>query len=316
MILVTGGAGFIGSNIAAALCARGEDVLIVDDLTRSERFRNLRDLQIADYMDKRELMRRLGGDGPVPKLTGILHQGACADTTETDGRYMLENNFDVSKALLHHALDNDLPLVYASSAAVYGKNTDTRVDPSCELPLNVYGYSKLLFDQYARRHHAKAKATVVGLRYFNVYGPREAHKGRMCSMPFQLFQQLDAEGRCRLFEGTGGYGDGEQRRDFVQVGDVVRVNLDFLDGAPRQGIHNVGTGASISFNDVANGLIERLGGGEIEYIPFPDSLKGKYQDFTEADLGSLREAGYEHAFQGITEGLDASIEAWRGERED
>lgn len=316
MLLVTGGAGFIGSNIAAALCARGEDVLVVDDLTRGERFLNLRDLQLADYMDKRDLARRLAGDAPMPELSGILHQGACADTTESDGRYMLENNFDASKALLHHALTKSIPLVYASSAAVYGKNTKTAVDPQNERPLNVYGYSKLLFDQYARRHHGKAKATVAGLRYFNVYGPGEAHKGRMCSMPYQLFRQLDAEGRCRLFEGTGGYADGEQRRDFVHVGDVVKVNLAFLDGPARQGIYNVGTGASCSFNQVAHGLIERLGGGEIEYIPFPESLAGKYQDFTEADLGTLRAAGYDAPFLDVGQGLDASIDAWRAERSD
>lgn len=311
MYLVTGGAGFIGSHIVKALNERGiSEILVVDDLTQCSRFANLADCRIADYMDRGELRKELDSGTFTARLKAIFHQGACTDTMETDGRYMMDNNFTFSKALLRFALTCQIPFVYASSAATYGANSATGVDPANERPLNVYGYSKLVFDQYVRHLLPTAGSTVVGLRYFNVYGQNEAHKGRMASMVYQLHRQLCQTGKARLFQGTGGYGDGEQRRDFVFVGDVVKVNLFFADGPVRKAIVNVGTSHSRSFNDIARTLIRLRGSGEIEYIPFPKELEGKYQDFTEADLSNLREAGYADPMTGLEDGIAQCVGTW------
>jgi ADP-L-glycero-D-manno-heptose 6-epimerase len=312
MHIVTGAAGFVGSNVVRALNDRGvTEILAVDDLSQGDKFLNLRDCKIADYMDRaefREFLRR-GAPGVAP--AAILHQGACADTTESDGRYMLDNNFTFSKELLHWALGQRAPFVYASSASVYGDNRHCSETPDCENPLNVYAYSKLLFDQYVRRLPPPS-STVVGLRYFNVYGPREGQKGRMASMVWQLLRQLESTGEARLFEGTDGYGDGEQRRDFVFVGDVVAVNLFFAEGSPKVGVFNVGTGVSRSFNDIARTIIGLLGRGEIRYIPMPESLKAKYQSFTQSDITRLRAAGYERPFTTLEEGIRSLRDADRG----
>jgi ADP-L-glycero-D-manno-heptose 6-epimerase len=304
MHIVTGAAGFIGSNLVRGLNARGiRDVLAVDDLEQGEKFLNLRDCEIVDFLDKhefRDLIRR-GALGYEAKA--LYHQGACADTTESNGRYMLENNFTYSKELLHWALERRVPMVYASSASVYGAGQTCVEEPAYERPLNVYAYSKLLFDQYVRRHAPAAQSTVVGLRYFNVYGPGEHHKGRMASMVFQLHDQLARTGVARLFEGTDGYAHGEQRRDFVFVADVVAVNLFFGEGPPKQGIFNVGTGQSRSFNDIAQTVIALLERGKIQYIPFPESLRGKYQSFTQSDISRLRAAGFDRPFTSLEEGI-------------
>jgi ADP-L-glycero-D-manno-heptose 6-epimerase len=304
MYIVTGAAGFIGSNLIRALNRRGVDaILAVDDLTDGSKFRNLRDCLIADYMDRcefRELIRRR--DSSL-KASALLHEGACADTMESDGRMMMETNFTFSKELLHWAVDIRIPFVYASSAAVYGLSPHCAESPECEAPVNVYAYSKLLFDRYVRRVLPRVDTTVVGLRYFNVYGPREAHKGRMASMIHQLYQQLRCTGVARLFSGVDGFADGEQRRDFVAVEDVASVNLFFVQGEVKQGIFNVGTGRSRSFNDVARLLIDNLGCGEVQYIPFPDDLRGKYQNVTEADIDALRCAGYGKQFTTLEEGV-------------
>ena len=309
MHIVTGAAGFVGSNLVRALNERGiREIMAVDDLTQGDKFRNLRDCEIADYMDRtdfREFVRR-GASGLEP--TAILHQGACADTTESDGRYMLDNNFSYSKELLHWALDRGVPFVYASSASVYGSSARCVETPEHEGPLNVYAYSKLLFDQYVRRLMPRISTTVVGLRYFNVYGPLEGHKGRMASMVWQVYQQVRSSGLARLFEGTDGFAAGEQRRDFVFVGDAVAVNLHFASGPPRQAIVNVGTGKSRSFNDIARIVISLLGRGEIQYIPFPESLRGKYQSFTESDITRLRAAGYDHPMTSLEEGIRQLVE--------
>jgi ADP-L-glycero-D-manno-heptose 6-epimerase len=308
MIIVTGGAGFVGSNLVKALNEKGRaDILVVDNLERAEKFINLRDLTIADYMDKREFRRRLDEGTLGVKAEAVFHQGACSDTMGADGRYMLENNFGDSKALLQWCQEKRVPLVYASSAATYGASQVCEVDPKCEGPLNVYGYSKLLFDQHVRQLMPHLHSPVVGLRYFNVYGPREHHKGRMMSVLHQLLNQLRHEGHCRLFEGTDGYGNGEQRRDFVFVGDIVDINLHFGFNAGAKGIFNAGTGEARTFNAIAKTLVEHLGKGEIKYIPFPESLRGKYQSFTQAKVETLRAAGFTQAFTKLEDGIAKTL---------
>ncbi|MGO9450139.1 MAG: ADP-glyceromanno-heptose 6-epimerase [Candidatus Binataceae bacterium] len=313
MIIVTGGAGFIGSNIVAALNAEGrDDILIVD--RRGDNFSNLADLRFRDFVEPDEFRKAIRAGGYPEKIEAIFHQGACADTTLSDEGYMMDNNFSFSKEVLHFALERAVPLVYASSASVYGSGEASRIAPENERPLNVYASSKLAFDNYLRGLIGSVRSSVVGLRYFNVYGPRERFKGKMASMVYQLYRQLSQSGRARLFEGTDGYGNGEQRRDFVFVGDVVRLNLFFArKSQPTKGIFNVGTGASRSFNDVAKNLIAALGKGEIDYIPFPDSLKGKYQSFTQADLSGLRPQSHDQAFTPLESGIPESIKSWARE---
>jgi ADP-L-glycero-D-manno-heptose 6-epimerase len=305
MIIVTGGAGFIGSNIVRRLNERGiEDIVVVDDLSDGHKIANLNDALIADFLDKDEFLGEIKrGHNPVAGVRAIFHQGACTITTEWDGRYMMETNYDYSKRLLHYCIDNKIPLIYASSASVYGSGTEFRVDPSCERPINVYAYSKWLFDQYFRRLLPIASSPVVGLRYFNVYGPGEVHKAGMASVIYHFHRQLIESDEVCLFEGSGGYGDGEQRRDFIHVDDVVAVNLWFLDHTDCTGIYNLGTGRAQSFNEVAQAVIRWHGRGEINYIPFPDELRESYQCFTEADMTTLRDAGYQDDFLDIEEGV-------------
>ncbi len=321
--IVTGAAGFIGAHVVKALNARGiTQIIAVDDLTQGDRFANLVDCVIEDYLDKDEFLAALGKGAFNGAVTAVLHQGACSDTTESNGRYMMQNNYRYSRTLLDFCAAQKAPFIYASSAAVYGDSTDFRESPECEKPLNVYGYSKYLFDQHVRRHRHGAQ--VVGLRYFNVYGPREQHKGRMASVAYHFFHQYQKAGKVRLFEGSGGYGNGEQRRDFVSVEDVVKVNLYFLDNHLKTGIYNCGTGAAQSFNDVAvaaiNACRKARGEGQlalgamqaeglIEYIPFPQDLKGKYQSYTQADLSGLRAAGYTDNFLSVEQGVTRYCEA-------
>ncbi len=314
MIVVTGGAGFIGSNLVRALNARGrDDVLVVDDLGDGTKFRNLADCDITDYLDRDDFLERVrrGADWPDP-VEAVFHQGACSVTTEWDGRYMMRNNYEYSKALLHYCLERRIPYFYASSAAVYGAGRVFRETPECEAPLNVYGYSKLLLDRYVRRILPGAASQIAGLRYFNVYGPREFHKGGMASVALHFHRQVAAEGRARLFEGSGGYGDGEQLRDFIYVADVVAVNLWLLDHPEVSGIFNVGTGRSRSFNDVARAVIAWHGRGGIEYLPFPEDLRGRYQSFTEAEIGALRAAGFDRAFRDVGEGVREYLDWLQG----
>lgn len=309
MILVTGGAGFVGSNIVRTLNQRGDDVVVVDNLGDGRKFSNLADLSIADYIDKDQFIHLLGqGHDPAGKLRAVIHQGACTDTKEWDGRYMMKENFDYSKTLLHYCVERHIPFIYASSAAVYGAGPGFSEDPAHERPLNVYGYSKLLFDQYVRRHLHSADSQIVGLRYFNVYGPREAHKGGMASVAWHFNRQVSEESEARLFEGSDSFEAGEQRRDFVFVKDVAAVNTWFLDHPGQSGIFNVGTGASQSFNEVARAVIDWHGRGKIRYIPFPDELAGHYQSFTEADISALRNAGYHEPFSTVEQGVRAYLD--------
>jgi ADP-L-glycero-D-manno-heptose 6-epimerase len=322
-IVVTGAAGFVGSNNVKALNQRGlTDIVAVDDLSHSEKFKNLVDCEIADYLDKRDFIERVKSRG-LPRPDVVFHQGACSDTMETDGKYMLENNYRYSLELLRWCQQEHVPLIYASSAAVYGLGPEFVDDGRRQVPLNIYGYSKYLFDQIVRRELPKLSAPVIGLRYFNVYGPHESHKGRMASVAFHHFQQYRDGGKVRLFESSHGYADGEQRRDFVHVDDVVSVNLHFWN-KPVSGIYNVGSGTAQPFNDVAlavvNSLREHDGGtplkleqavdkGLIEYVAFPDGLKDKYQAYTQANLRNLRAAGCDVEFQRVEQGT-ASYMRW------
>ena len=321
--VVTGAAGFIGSRLVGALNRAGiSDILAVDDLENGDKAKNLAGVEIEDYLDKREFLSQLETGRLDGGIEAVLHQGACSDTMQTDGRYMMENNYAYSRSLFDWCQDEEVPFIYASSAAVYGPGKEFGEARENEDPLNVYAYSKFLFDQYVRKRiggsNAGSGAQVAGLRYFNVYGPNEAHKGRMASVAFHAFNQLRAEGRVKLFVGSDGYGDGEQQRDFVHVDDAVSVNLWLLENREISGIFNCGTGQAQTFNDVAAAVINTVEGfelsiqelidkGFIEYIPFPAQLVGKYQSYTQADLSRLREAGYPGEFQRVEEGVAAYV---------
>lgn len=320
MIIVTGGAGFIGSNLVHELNANGiSDILIVDNLASSSKFRNLHGARYVDYMDKREFREALRSDsGGWHSVEAILHQGACSNTLEDDGAYMMDNNFRYTKEVLEFSVRQGAPLVFASTAAVYGLSGPGQFAPTLEseCPLNIYGYSKLAFDHYFRHklHSESVPITAVGLRYFNVYGPRELHKGRMASVVHHFTGQMKQSGKVKLFMGSGGYADGEQRRDFVYVRDLARMNMFFAQIGPYapkpgqsgrkfQGVVNAGTGTSRSFNDVVRALEMVHGPTEIEYIPFPDDLKGRYQHFTEADIRGLRDLGFREAMTSLEDGV-------------
>lgn len=330
MIIVTGAAGFVGSNLVRGFNRAGErDILAVDDLSDGRKFENLADCDIADYWDKDQLLERLrNGPGFVPRR--ICHQGACTVTTDWDGRFMMENNYGYSVALFDYCRERGVPFVYASSAAVYGAGDCFREDAGSERPLNVYGYSKLLFDRYVRRRLGRrgsqrpdrdgpqvldgddGGAQVVGLRYFNVYGPGESHKGPMASIAWHLHRQVREHGEARLFEGSDGYAAGEQLRDFVYVDDVVDVNLWFCRHPERSGIFNVGTGRAATFNAVADAVIAWHGAGRKRYIPFPEDLRGAYQSFTQADIAKLRRVGYARPFTTVEAGVRAYLDRIEG----
>ena len=321
-IVVTGAAGFIGSNLIQGLNARGiDDIIAVDDLTMGDKFKNLADLQIADYVDTDDFYE-LFAEGAFGNIEAVFHEGACSDTMELDGKYMMDNNYTLSCELFHACQDQGTRLLYASSAATYGGSSTFYEAPEFEKPLNVYGYSKLLFDQRLRRelgsNFQNTSAQVAGFRYFNVYGPREQHKGRMASVAYHQFNQFISDGKVKLFGEYGGYSAGGQMRDFVFIDDVVAVNLWFFDHPGQSGIFNLGTGKAQPFNDVAISVINALRksrgeaalsieeasrGGLIDYIEFPPALVGKYQSYTQADMSALRSAGCNHAFSDVQTGV-------------
>lgn len=313
MIIVTGGAGMIGSNIIAALNQSGRsDVLVIDNLKNGHKFSNLADLAIADYVDRDAFLARITASTDFGQIDAIYHQGACSATTEWDGAYMMATNFDYSKAVLGYAQRSRIPLVYASSAATYGNGEVFVEDRANEMPLNVYAYSKKLFDDYVRTRLGELTSPVMGLRYFNVYGPREGHKGAMASVAYHLFNQIEESGKARLFGANGGIAAGMQSRDFVHVADVAAVNL-WAASAGISGVFNCGSGRAQPFLTVAQTLIASLGRGEIEFIDFPKHLVGRYQNFTQADLRRLREAGCSVAFRSVEDGV-ADYAGWLAAR--
>ncbi len=321
--IVTGAAGFIGSNIVRGLNARGiTDIIAVDNLTQADKFRNLVDLRISDYVDKTAFYEAFA-QGRFGTVEAVFHEGACSDTMQHDGRYMMDNNYAASRALLEACLERGTRLLYASSAATYGASERFAELPEYERPLNVYGYSKLLFDQLVRRRLHGARSQVAGFRYFNVYGPGEQHKGRMASVAWHHYNQFRDHGRVELFGAYGGYGPGEQMRDFVFVDDVVAVNLWFLDNPRHSGVFNLGSGRAQPFNDIAHAVVNALrarGGQEalslrqmvdeklVVYIDFPAALQGKYQCFTQAELHGLRSVGCDHAFADVAHGVRSYVE--------
>lgn len=309
MIIVTGGAGLIGSNILAGMNARGiSDILVVDHLKNGQKMRNLADRNIQDYLDRDDFVQRLSNGADFGNVDAVFHLGACSATTEWDGQFIMRNNFEYSKVLLHWCQQQRAQYLYASSASVYGLGeSGFREERVCEKPINMYAYSKFQFDQYLRSQQSSLQTQVVGFRYFNVYGPREAHKGSMSSTPFHFNNQVQATGVARLFEGTDGYANGEQQRDFVYVKDCVDVNLWFLDHPEKSGIFNLGTGRAQTFNDVGNAVLawhnQQGCPGRIEYISFPEHLKGSYQSYTQADISALRAAGYAGEFYTVEQGV-------------
>jgi ADP-L-glycero-D-manno-heptose 6-epimerase len=323
--VVTGACGFIGANLIKALNERGfTNIVAVDNLKKADKFRNLVDCEVADYLDKHEFLRLVEEGYFDGAIEVVFHEGACSDTMETDGQYMMDNNYRYSLALLDFCMDQEVAFLYASSASVYGAGRAFKESREFEGPLNVYGYSKFLFDQVVRRRLAEAQSPIVGFRYFNVYGPREQHKGPMASVAFHHFNQYRASGCVKLFEGCDGYGNGEQSRDFVFVDDVVKVNMHFLDNPDTSGIYNLGTGRAQPFNDVAMGTVnacrglegkpalslqEMVAQGLVEYIAFPEALKGKYQSFTQADISALRAAGYREEFVTVEQGVAKYVQS-------
>lgn len=306
MIIVTGGAGFIGSNIIRALNSRGiDDILVVDQLENGKKIKNLCDLQIADYLESDEFLKKIENGSNFGVDTKIFHQGACSDTTEWNGKYIMSNNYHFSKSLLNYALTNNSDFIYASSASVYGLGLNGFIEETkCEHPLNAYAYSKLLFDQYVRRNLSKFESQVVGLRYFNVYGPYENHKGYMASTAFHFYKQIKENSVAKLFKSNSRtIADGNQQRDFVYVQDCVDVNLWLSDNPQISGIFNCGSGTPRSFKEMASEIIKHFDRGEIEFIDFPTHLENVYQNYTCADVSSLKKVGYHKKFTILEDGI-------------
>ncbi|AQQ09459.1 ADP-L-glycero-D-manno-heptose-6-epimerase [Sedimentisphaera cyanobacteriorum] len=299
MIAVTGAAGFIGSCLIAELNRRGvEDILAIDELGCDEKWKNLRQLKIKDYIEKDDFLSLiLDDDISLRKnISAVLHMGACSSTTETNCSYLINNNFKYSKILCKWAIENAVRFVYASSAATYGSGASGFSDEHSLLnslePLNMYGYSKHLFDKWALA--GGALNFIAGFKYFNVFGPNEYHKGSMRSFVLKAYEQIRDTGKVRLFKSESpDYGHGEQLRDFVYVKDVTAMTLFALERRNVNGIFNAGTGEAKSWNRLAKAVFSAMNKEpEIEYIDMPDHLKGKYQYYTKADMRKLRNAGY------------------------
>jgi ADP-L-glycero-D-manno-heptose 6-epimerase len=297
MIVVTGGVGFIGSALIAGLNSRGvSDILVVDELGCDEKWKNLRNLSFADYVEKDDFLEMVLADNVPSGIEAVLHMGACTDTTETNASYLIKNNYEYTKLLAQWATDADIRFIYASSAAIYGDGSAGFSDGEEEIeklrPLNMYGYSKQLFDLWARRTGLLKK--IVGLRYFNVFGPNEYHKGDMRSFVIKAFEQINATGKVHLFKSHNPkYADGEYVRDFLYVEDAVDMTLLFLDNAKLSGLFNIGSGKARTWNDLVKAVFAAMDKKpNIEYIEMPDSIRNQYQYFTKADITKLKQAGY------------------------
>ena len=315
MIVVTGSNGFIGSNLTKGLNEIGyKDIIAVDDQDDPKLKENIAHCDIQDFLNIDEfinLIRNNEIDGT--KIRAVFHEGACSNTMEWDADFLYKNNLLYSKELLNFSRKTKTPLIYASSASVYGAGKVFKESVEYEDPINLYAYSKFKFDQLVRQELIKSESQIVGLRYFNVYGPQEQHKGTMASVAFHLHNQLKDNEEIKLFEGSEGYDDGEQRRDFIYVEDVVKVNLWFLKNQKVSGIFNIGTGKSQTFNEVAHSVINWNKRGKINYVPFPEKLKGAYQSYTEANISKLRKAGYKDEFLNVQEGVKKyldKLESW------
>ena len=313
MIIVTGASGFIGSAIVGELNRRGiTDILCVDYLQKDEKWKNLVNLKFTDYEEKDAFIKRVLFDDSILKnsVEGIIHMGACSATTERDASFLIENNYQYTQLLANWCVKNSRKFVYASSAATYGDGSNGFDDDVKSLeklkPLNMYGYSKHLFDLWASRKGLLEK--IAGMKFTNVFGPNEYHKDDMRSVVHKAYGQIKETGKLKLFKSyRDGYEDGEQKRDFIFVGDIVAINLHFAAAGPVKAILNAGTGRARSFNDIAKTLITHLGQGRIEYIPFPEALVGKYQSFTQADVRSLRTAGFTAPFTELEAGIAATL---------
>lgn len=297
MVIVTGGAGFIGSNIAKGLNDRGLDnIIIVDNLEKGEKHKNLNKIKFYDYIDKRDF--NIEEFLKNNKVEAVFHQGASSNTMEADGRYMMTNNYECTKNTFLACQRYNVRLFYASSASVYG-NGDKGFEEKeeCEYPLNVYAFTKYQFDRFLNLQLNNLNSQVVGLRYFNVYGPQENHKGRMASVAFHMYNQIKNNEPMKLFKGSQNF-----KRDFIYVDDVVSVNMFFFENPEKSGIFNCGTGNAESFCEIAYALQEKYKEAKIEYIPFPETLIGKYQTFTQSDVTKLRKIGYNKPFISLKEG--------------
>ncbi|MFT8700998.1 MAG: ADP-glyceromanno-heptose 6-epimerase [Acetobacter orientalis] len=318
-IIVTGAAGFIGSNLVRGLNQRGfTDIIAVDNLNNGDKALNLVDLALSDYQDKTNFYTALQ-QGYYGHIDTIFHEGACSSTIEQNGQYMMENNYQKSKILLEYCQKTGTRLLYASSAATYGASSIFKESALYECPLNVYGYSKLLFDQIVRRSLPQMHTQIAGFRYFNVYGPHEQHKGSMASVAFHNYHQFVSNGQVKLFGEYGDYLPGQQMRDFLFIEDLVAAKLWFFDHPEQSGVFNLGTGKAQPFNDIAvtvvnsvrkkNGLsslslVEMVEQDILHYVPFPQTLKGKYQCFTQADMELLRSTGCDIEFRSVECGVE------------
>ena len=307
MIIVTGGAGFIGTNLVQSLLNINKKVLIVEELDKyTTKFENIKNLDILDCIDHNIFLKNLDNDKYINKIECIFHLGACSKTTEPDRDYIMDVNLEYSKKLLMHAANNNIDIIYASSASVYGDGNIFKEEPQNESSLNYYSESKLLFDNFVRKNINKINSQVVGMRYFNVYGPHEQHKEVMSSVVYHFYHQFKTHGMLKLFRGSHGYSDGEQRRDFVYVKDTVDIKLWFMQNK-HSGIFNVATGKSRSFNDVANSVLNYFKSGHIEYIDFPEGLEAQYQAFTEADMTTLKNIGYHKESTKLENGVSSYL---------
>ncbi len=323
--VVTGAAGFIGRNTVAELNRRGRrDVLLVDRLGVDERWKNLVGLEYEDLLSPEEFLDGLRGEGrrPLPEIEGIVHLGACSATTEKDADFLLRNNYAYTREVCDWSLAHGVKFVYASSAATYGDGSRGYDDsdyltPTLE-PLNMYGYSKQMFDVWALRHELfwKQPVPIVGLKYFNVYGPYEDHKGDMRSMVNKSFGQIGDGGKVRLFKSHNpAYKDGEQMRDFVYVKDAVDVTLYFLEQRNLGGLYNCGGGVARTWLDLVTAVYAATGKQpEVEFIDMPEELRGKYQYFTQATSAKLQAAGYTKPFTTLEDGVREYVTTYLGPR--